>query len=92
MDKPYLIYPACLQEQDRVYLEAYNHGSGEYCVIPCVVKWIEEDGMCLLDKYGAGHYCKNGDHNMGWPRATFGWRCWDAPPSKERREAVPWSV
>ena len=91
MDKAFIISPVCLQAQDVVYLEVFDHGKGEYCVIPCTVKWIEPDGLCLVDKSGFGHCCKIDDFNEGHTRATFGWRCWDTRPTTERMEALPWN-
>lgn len=89
--KPYLISPVCLQEQDVVWLEVFDHGKGEYCVIHCTVKWIEPGGLCAVDDTGYGHYCKIDDFNEGHKRATFGWRCWNVCPTKERMEGVPWN-
>lgn len=91
--KPTIINPVNLKEQDDVWLEMFSHASGAYYVMPCIVKWIEQDGMCVVGKDDkGGHYCAFKDFNIGHKKATFGWRCWDSEPTPEQREAVPWIV
>ena len=90
-EKPYVISPICLQENDAVWLEVFDYGKGEYCVFPCVVKWIEPDGLCLLDEQEFGHFCGINEFNESRSRVLFGWRCWNTRPSPERMASVPWN-
>lgn len=89
--RAFLISPVGLMVGDPVWLEVFSHGDGKYCVFPCEVKWIEDDGLCMIDGYGCGHYCKIDDFNEGYKRATFGWRCWNECPTPKRMEAIPWN-
>lgn len=89
--RAFLISPVGLMVGDPVWLEVFSHGDGKYCVFPGEVKWIEEDGLCVLDEHSCGHYCKIDDFNEGHKRATFGWRCWNECPTPKRMEAIPWN-
>ena len=69
------------------WFEFWAPASGEYFVIPCVVKRDLDSGYIALDKDDFGHYCKFDQYNGS---DVFCWRVWSDKPTDEERRAVPW--
>lgn len=88
---PHLISPISFNTGDTVYLEMYNHSTGRNFVIPVIVEWLDNAGVCFVNAAGFSIYNRIDDFNEKNSNATFGWRCWNLYPTNAKRDATPWA-